>query len=521
MTAVPLAQARVPDLRDGRGALAFSWELLVEQGVSSLALGSAARALAMLLERSTGKDPVVLSGVEAAALCGFEPRTWWLARRRLLALGHLVASAGGGPPSGRPGGRGHKAAYFVAPTTLERFRSAQTLMSFSECGPETVNGTVNASVFRSHHRKSSYFSKRNTLDVLKILEGRTLESARREADGAANGERNCERPLTPRELVDLLKKERSSRVRVALVKLIEWVLLLERLDRTEDRAERLKLLSSRKRPKKPGAPEPEPPRAPEAPLEKPLAARPGTETLKPGTETLKPPRGKKRSRAAQPLWAPGEGAETSEVFARLTGILTWANAEFGASFPVERSAKDACRYAFPFVRAAVANVLLKRARGYRFENPGAVLWEGITLEGYRLEEFSVGPFAAVLERVGEPVPELKRETREALPVAGPSEPSSFEAERRRRETLQAFYEQLPPSKRHEIDERAEELSQQGSKVSDSPFEVSIRALRVLSRRNELLEALVGVAGSGEATQVWESESGRDEPESAGHAPGRL
>ena len=174
-----LAQAHVPAPRDGRGAFAFSWELLLEQGLSSLALGSSARALALLLERSSGTDPVVLSGVEAAALCGFEPRTWWLARRRLLALGHLVASAGGGPPSGRPGGRGHKAAYCVAPATLERFRSAQTLNAFSEYGAETVNALSDAFTPLS----LSSFSKRKTSDVLKILEGRTLESAWAEADG--------------------------------------------------------------------------------------------------------------------------------------------------------------------------------------------------------------------------------------------------------------------------------------------------------------------------------------------------
>ena len=260
------------------------------------------------------------------------------------------------------------------------------------------------------------------------------------------------------------------------------------------------------------------PEAPERPREA-GPEKPLTEKL--GTETLKAPRGKKRPRAPQPLWSPGEGAETGEVFARLTGILAWANAEFGATFPVERSAKDACRYAFPVVRAAVANVLLKRARGYRFENPGAVLWEGITLEGYRLEEFAVGPFAATLERAGEPAPALKPQALAALPETLPPKPSSFEAERRRRETLQAVYERLPEAKRHEIDERAEELSRQGSKVADTPLEVSIRALRVLSRRNELLEELVGAAGEREATQVWESESARDEPEPAAHAQGRL
>ena len=54
-----------------RNALAFSCELLLEQGLSPLALGSSARALALLLGRSRGTDPVVLSGVEAASACGF------------------------------------------------------------------------------------------------------------------------------------------------------------------------------------------------------------------------------------------------------------------------------------------------------------------------------------------------------------------------------------------------------------------------------------------------------------------
>ena len=82
-------------------AVAFAEELLLEQGVSRTAAGAASRALALLLERTPDeREPVFLSAEDGAALCDFEPRTWWLVKRRLVALGHLVASAGGAPPGG-------------------------------------------------------------------------------------------------------------------------------------------------------------------------------------------------------------------------------------------------------------------------------------------------------------------------------------------------------------------------------------------------------------------------------------
>ena len=67
-------------------AVAFAEELLLEQGVSRTAAGAASRALALLLERTPDeREPVFLSAEDGAALCDFEPRTWWLVKRRLVA----------------------------------------------------------------------------------------------------------------------------------------------------------------------------------------------------------------------------------------------------------------------------------------------------------------------------------------------------------------------------------------------------------------------------------------------------
>ena len=76
---------------------------------------------------------------------------------------------------------------------------------------------------------------------------------------------------------------------------------------------------------------------------------------------------------------------------------------------------------------------------------------------------------------------------------------------------------MPEAERREVDERAEALARQGSAVGDSPLEVSIRSLRALSRRNELLEELAGRSELPGVTQLWESESARDEPEPSSHA----
>ncbi|HZV03061.1 MAG TPA: hypothetical protein VFF73_40515 [Planctomycetota bacterium] len=419
-------------------ALAFARELLREQKVSPLALGTTSRALALLLERSLERpgEPVVLAAHEGARLCGFEPRTWWLVKRRLLSLGHLVASAGGGPPAGRPGGRGHKAAYFIAPATRARFEQTANAL------PETLNdGSQTVNAFReekkpSHHRVLRIFKKEKTSDVL-------------------SPETTNERP-TVEAIWAHVRREESVRVKLRLLRLLESLLLAEALERT---------LNAR-------------PSSVNAPLSAPMSS-----SMNDGVNDRAPSSSGKerRPRAATALWQP-RGAEEESVLAHARTILEWSNRDFHAHFEVERSLRDMLRYPFEQVRGAVSNVLLKKSRGYLFKkNPGAVLWEGITLEGYKLEEYSVARFSEVLSRLsGTPCAPLR-----GAPPPSPAPPRfAFSEERKRRALLQAIYEKLPLDARQDLDRRAQALAEQELGEKGSPERL---ALRSLDHRNALLE----------------------------------
>ena len=89
----------------GRAGFTFADALRAEQGIPRRTRRSEARALALLLARTLRRpdEPVVVSARDGGEECGFEPRTWWHVKRRLLERGHLLATTGGGPPSGRPG----------------------------------------------------------------------------------------------------------------------------------------------------------------------------------------------------------------------------------------------------------------------------------------------------------------------------------------------------------------------------------------------------------------------------------
>jgi hypothetical protein len=445
-------------VRSRRSALAFAHALLLEQNVSPLAARTTARALALLLERSDpeGRAPVVLSAAEGAALCDFEPRTWWIVRRRLLVLGHLVAQ------STRSGGRGHKAAYFVAPLTFEKYRN-----DASEMGPPETLNALSVSGDRSQHRhRNDVFrvvTKENTSDVRKLTSD--------EGDGRIP--RNCERAFSSREILELLRAVQEEQARTSLIRLLAWVTLLEQLDHTPDARERLALIEAWGR---------EPTEAhelpmPALPVEKPAAA------MTPRAETLNPAR-TKRPRAARPLWGGTQGEE-AQVFTHVRAILEWANRDFGASFDIERSAKDTLRYPYEDVRAAVANVLLKRARGYSFGNPGGVLWDAITLVGYRLEEFAVARFEEVLRRCEHALPAATKKA-SAEPKAGVM--VVFANERRRREAVKAVYDGLPPETRRSLDERARALAERDLRErSGGLLGPEFVSLRVAAVRGELLE----------------------------------
>lgn len=459
------AQDRLRGAESAAGSLAFAWGLLREQGVSAAALPATARALALVLERGA-EGPVTLSGVEAARLCGFEPRTWWLVRRRLLSLGHLVASAGGGPPQGLAGGRGRKASYAIAPATLERFRAGNRDGVNAPSGmppPETLNTRAANTDGRSHHRPRPLEEKR-TSDVLKILEGRELGAE-------APPGKNCER------LLRLLESEPRARVRIALARALEVALVAERLAATGEREERLALLTAfGRRPLRNDAPGPGVPAESEK-LGTAAGASAPPKTVNAAGITRRP-------RAAEPLW-PGDRGEEARTLGHVRAILAWANEGFGASFDVARSARDARRYPYEVVRAAVANVLLKKARGYRFTNPGAVLWDAITLPAYKLEEFAVARLDEVerlcAERPGDP-PSAVATPRPPTPRRPPSEP-----ERARQEARRAVFASLTESARRDLEAAAECLVAGRFPAKAGPLGASLRALRVLEAREEILE----------------------------------
>jgi hypothetical protein len=437
--------------------------------VPRLAERTAARALALLLVRSTESpgEPVVISALEGARLCDFEPRTWWLVKRRLLSLGHLVATTGGAPPSGKPGGRGHKAAYFVAPLTLARFQESSE-QTGNDAG-ETLKGlsqTLNARREErklSHHRSLRLLDKKETSDVPSL-----------EGDDARE-----EKP-SPERIWAWIRREPSERVKLRLLRLLETLLLGETLER---------LMRERETGKGPWEPRLETLKAAEvkdAPTEK-MAM-------------------KRRPRAPGPLWSKEKNEENQAVFAQVEKILEESNRSFGASFDVSRSARDTLRYPFEHVRGAVANVLLKKARGYGFTNPGAVLWEGITLEGYKLEELSVGPFEDVLARVEKSSPSPP-----ALPkTPPPSRPLAFEPERKRRLLLQEVYERLPQEAREDLDRRAEALAREELGTLGSQLRLG---LLKLDKRNELLlEKQIRLKVAPDASQISDFGSDRDETE---------
>ncbi len=452
-------------------ALGFARTLLREQRVPRLAERAAARALALLLVRSKENpgEPVVISALEGSRLCDFEPRTWWLVKRRLLSLGHLVATTGGGPPSGRPGGRGHKAAYFVAPLTLARFTEA--LEQTVNAPGETLNGRPQTLNAPGEERKPSHH--RALPSSLRLLEKKeTSDVPFLEEDDARE-----EKP-SPERIWAWIRSERSERVKLRLLRLLETLLLSETLERVMRLRE---------------------------------TAKGHTELQR---ETLKDPSPKdpakmavrRRPRAPGPLWVRERNEETEAVFAHVERILEESNRSFGASFDVARSTRDTLRYPFEHVRGAVANVLLKKAQGYSFTNPGAVLWDGITLEGYKLAEFAVGPFQEVLARVGKSPPP---------PPPSPKSPPppralAFEPERKRRLVLQAVYERLPKEAREDLDRRAEVLAREALGTSGSTLRLG---LLKLDKRNELLqEEQARLKVAPEESQISDFGSDRNEPE---------
>lgn len=201
---------------------------------------------------------------------------------------------------------------------------------------------------------------------------------------------------------------------------------------------------------------------------------------------------RRRARAPHPLWSFDDEPEKREVGSEVAAILERANRDFGATFDVERSRRDTLLYPYEVVRGAVANVLLKEARGYRFTNPGAVLWDAITLPSYRLEEFAVANLEEVRERCRGAWAD--RPAAASPPVPPPSPPGETrdadrgegERERKRAEALRALFASLPEAEQQEIDRRAREVAAAGFLGRGSPFDEQVLALRVHRAREEIL-----------------------------------
>jgi hypothetical protein len=348
---------------------------------------------------------------------------------------------------------------------------------------------------RSHHRSlSPREEEKRTSDVLQVLKERS--------EPGTLALENQERSPCSERVLTLLERESDAGadagVRTALARVLEWTLLVERLEATPDEAERRALLEvararaiARPDSSVSGAPEDESTgEAAGAELEPPSRAAvppPRDPRDPPDVGTARPAapgagRPARRVRAPEPLWAPGEDSEYARVLEHVRSILAWANEEHGADFDVERSSGDVRRYPFETVRAAVANVLLKRARGYRFVNPGAVLWDGITLEGYKLDEFSVARLDEVLAacRARAPAAPVSR------PVHAPTAPvPDFSTERRQREARRLAWESLSVEQRAALDVRAQDLARADLGPEASTARVSLRAL---DRRGELIES---------------------------------
>jgi hypothetical protein len=215
-------------------------------------------------------------------------------------------------------------------------------------------------------------------------------------------------------------------------------------------------------------------------------------TLNDSSRAVRAERERRRTRATHPLWSPDEEPEKRETFSHAGTILELANREFGASFDVERSRRDTLLYPYEVVRGAVANVLLKKARGYRFENPGAVLWDAITVPGYRLEEFAVANLEEVLKRCAGICPP-PAPVNEPEPEPPPVERPSLDPERRRAEARRSIYEGLSLEIRESLDRRAREIAREGFFGKGTVLDESVLALRALRARDDLIEKEFGSA----------------------------
>lgn len=281
--------------------------------------------------------------------------------------------------------------------------------------------------------------------------------------------------------------EDSPRARVALARLLETALLLEQLLTLADPGERLALLAALGRRGRARALARASRAAREASPSGGALPEASAGAPSPGP-TASPHEGdrERRPRAPRPLWSgESDGAEARAVLEQVRSVLEWSNREFGATFPVDRSVRDVQRYPYATVRAAVSNVLLKKARGYSFSNPGAVLWDGITLKSYRYDEFSVARLEEVLRLCAEREAARPPEPAPPPPVEPRPRAPSFAAERRRREVLRAAYDALSEGERAGLDREAEALARgelEGRSVTDERL-----ALRVADIRNELLE----------------------------------
>ncbi|MEZ0227376.1 MAG: hypothetical protein ACAI25_02045 [Planctomycetota bacterium] len=429
---------------------------------------------------------------------------------------------------GKPGGRGRKGVYFVAPATLERFLlakaqlerarpeeaalgvSRETVPHKTVMAPgETVNGptqTVNLPGEErnlSHHRSLRLLEKKRTSDVSSF------------EDHERPHERSHERP-TIEAVWAWAQSARSGRIKVRLLRLLETLLVIEALARETVMA------PPETGPHETGSQESGPQKTVMPPPETVHAAehRGAPEACPELRRRGRAPSEKKRVlRAASPLWS-GERGEEAQVLAHARSILEWANREHGARFDIAKVSRDTLLYPFERVRSAVANVLLKKARGYAIKNAGAVLWDGITLEGYKFEEFSVACFDEVLARLGRCRPGEPPDSRAARVVATlpapPSPARAFEPERQRRALLQALYEKLPGEQREEIDRRAEILARED--LGPGASELRLGLLKV-DKKNELLAALPdAIADAGESqtgrqeSQISHIGSVRDETE---------
>lgn len=215
------------------------------------------------------------------------------------------------------------------------------------------------------------------------------------------------------------------------------------------------------------------------------------------------------TKSARVRWDASTSPEAAAVAKAIAEIRTVSNRDFP---PTEHgpwgpsSERNVRRYDFELVRQAVHHVQAARAKAdfpwkknpmallmRALERPHDFPWESgswLSCADFAEEQAEKARQAKASARVA-PSPRLADEPEERGSTAVQDHAAYFsqaDSHQRRQIELQTFYEGLAPERQRDVDARAEKLVG-GAKAEGpiSPLQAQLRDLRILSRRNELLE----------------------------------